>query len=73
MININFAEEEMKILDYERYHHPHPRVQRRMEALLLKSQNISHNQICRITAAILILKNLSGINDPKQQKKIKFQ
>ncbi|MEA3288350.1 MAG: IS630 family transposase, partial [Candidatus Marinimicrobia bacterium] len=49
MINIDFTEEEMKILDYERYHHPHPRVQRRMEALWLKSQNISHNQICRIT------------------------
>ena len=49
MIKIEFTEEEMKALDYERYHHPHPRVQRRMEALWLKSQNISHNQICQFT------------------------
>ena len=49
MINIDFTEEETKTLDYERYHHPHPRVQRRMEALWLKSQNMSHKQICRIT------------------------
>ncbi|PXF55456.1 MAG: IS630 family transposase, partial [Candidatus Methanogaster sp.] len=38
MIEIEFTEEEMKALDYERYCHPHPRVQRRMEALWLKSQ-----------------------------------
>ena len=49
MINIEFTEEEMKALDYERYHHPHPSVQRRMEALWLKSQNISHKQICKFT------------------------
>jgi len=42
MIKIEFTEEEMKALDYERYHHPHPRVQREMEALWLKSQNVSH-------------------------------
>jgi len=49
MINIEFTEEEMKALDYERYHHPHPSVQRRIEALWLKSQNISHKQICKFT------------------------
>jgi len=49
MIKIEFTEEELKALDYERYHHPHPRVQRRMEALWLKSQNISHKQICQFT------------------------
>ncbi|PXF60747.1 MAG: IS630 family transposase, partial [Candidatus Methanogaster sp.] len=48
MIKIKFTEEEIKALDYERYHHPHPRVQRRMEALWLKSQKISHNQICQL-------------------------
>ena len=49
MIKIEFTEEEMKVLNYERYHHPHPRVQRRIEALWLKSQNMSHKQIRRIT------------------------
>jgi len=49
MIQIHFSDEEIEALKYERYHHPHPRVQRKMEALLLKSQNIAHKQICQIT------------------------
>ena len=49
MIKIEFTEEAMKALKYERYHHPHPRVQRKMEALWLKSQNISHEEICQLT------------------------
>jgi hypothetical protein len=49
MIEIEFTEEEMQALNYERYHHPHPRVQRKMEALWLKSQGLSHKDICRLT------------------------
>ena len=49
MIKIDLTEEEAQALNYERYHHPHPRVQRRMEALWLKSQNVSHKEICRLT------------------------
>jgi len=49
MIEIEFTEEEMKALDYERYHHPHHRVQRKMEALWLKSQKMKHKDICRLT------------------------
>jgi transposase len=30
---------------YERYHHPHPRVQRKMEVLWLKSQGLTHAEI----------------------------
>lgn len=37
MIRIQFTEEEKQALNYERYHYPHPRVQRKMEALWLKS------------------------------------
>lgn len=48
MIKIDFSEEEIKTLKDQRFYHPHPRVQRKMEALLLKSQNLSHDQICRI-------------------------
>ena len=33
-----FTEGDIKALNYERYHHPHPRVQRKMEALWLKSR-----------------------------------
>jgi DNA-binding CsgD family transcriptional regulator len=49
MIHIKFTESEMKALNYERYHHPHPRVQRKMEALWLKSQKLSHQEIGRLT------------------------
>jgi transposase len=49
MIEIEFTEEEMEALNYERYHHPHPRVQRKMEALWLKSQKTKHKDICRLT------------------------
>lgn len=49
MILIDFNDEEIEVLKYERYYHPHPRVQRKMEALLLKSQGLSHKQICQLT------------------------
>jgi transposase len=48
MINIAFTEEEKKALNHERYHHPHPHGQRKMEAWWLKSQGLSHAQICRL-------------------------
>jgi len=49
MIEIEFSEEDKQALNYERYHHPHPRVQRKMEALWLKSQCVRHKEICRLT------------------------
>jgi transposase len=48
MIQIDFSEEEINQLNYDRYHYPHPLVQKRMEALYLKSQKLSHQQICQI-------------------------
>jgi transposase len=45
MIKLSFTEEEIKELDYQRYHHPHPRVQKKMEALLLKAKGLPHAQI----------------------------
>jgi transposase len=49
MIHIEFAKEQIDALRYERYHHPHPRVQRKMEALFLKSQGLSHGEIGKLT------------------------
>lgn len=48
MINIEFTPEEIKALHYERYNHPHPRVQRKMEVVYLKSQGLPHQEICRL-------------------------
>lgn len=49
MINIEFTEAEKLALNYERYHHPHPKVQRKMEALWLKSQGEDNQTIARLT------------------------
>jgi transposase len=48
MIRIEFTEEAIDELRHERFRHPHPRVQRKMEALLLKSDGLPHQQITRI-------------------------
>jgi len=48
MIRIPFTPEEIKALDYERYHHPHPIVQRKMTVVYLKSQGVSHKEIARL-------------------------
>jgi len=37
MIRIAFTDEQVAQLCYERFHHPHPRVQAKMEAVLLKT------------------------------------
>ena len=47
MLRLEFSEVDRQALNYERYHHPHPRVQQRMEALWLKSQGVAHHQIAR--------------------------
>jgi hypothetical protein len=46
MLQLEFTETEKQALHYERFNHPHPRVQLKMEVLWLKSQNlprISHH------------------------------
>jgi transposase len=45
MIRLSFSEEDVKELDFQRYHHPHPRVQKKMEVLLLKAKGLSTAQI----------------------------
>jgi len=42
MLQLEFSEADKGALTHERYHHPHPRVQQRMEALWLKSQGVYH-------------------------------
>ena len=48
MIKIEFTEEEIKQLHWARFHHPHPRVQLKMEVLYLKSQNLPHPNISQL-------------------------
>ena len=50
MIQTEITKEQKKQLHFERYNHPHPHVQRKMEVLYLKSidRNLSHELICEI-------------------------
>jgi len=48
MIHIDFTTQEIDDLHYQRFHHPHPRVQLKMEAVYLKSQGLPHHEICRL-------------------------
>ncbi len=48
MLCIEFTDEDRKALHHERFHHPHPRVQQKMEALWLKSHNLPHAQIAEL-------------------------
>ena len=47
-IQLTFTSEIQEALNYERYHHPVPLVQRRMEVLWLKSHGLAHELIARL-------------------------
>ena len=47
-MQLEFTPEGLKELNYERYRHPLPLVQRRMEALWLKSHGLQHGQIAQL-------------------------
>ena len=47
MIRITFNDADIRALRYERYHHPHPRVQQKAEALLMKNHGLKHKDICK--------------------------
>ena len=57
MIQLIFTANERDALEAERYTHPHPKVQRKMEALYLKSLALPHHlirRICRISEPTLL-------------------
>jgi len=49
-LRIAFSEAEKETINRERYHHPHAHVRKKMEALWLKSQGLSHQEICRLAS-----------------------
>ena len=50
MIQVTFTAEEKDLINYERFHHPHPQVQRQMEILWCKSLGKPHQDIAAIAA-----------------------
>jgi len=47
MLKLEFTPEIIKQLEYERYNHPHSRVQRKMQVLHLKAQGLSNKEILK--------------------------
>jgi transposase len=45
---LEISSEDLKEINYERYRHPVPMVQRRMEALWLKAHGLPHGQIAEL-------------------------
>jgi transposase len=48
-----FSEDDLKAIEKDRYEHPHPHVQRKMEVLWLKSHCLPHQQIADLAGASL--------------------
>ena len=48
-----FSDEDLKAIDTDRYHHPHPHVQRKMQVLWLKSHGLPHRQIADLAGVCL--------------------
>ena len=48
MIRIDLTPEQIDALHHQGPHHPHPRVQLKMQAVHLKAQGVPHNDICRL-------------------------
>ena len=48
MLRLTIPEGDKKILEKERFIHPHPRVQQRMWAVCLKAEGLAHQDIGRI-------------------------
>jgi transposase len=49
MRRFEFTEEERNTINHERYHHPDPNVQRRMEILWLKAMGETHQRIAELS------------------------
>jgi transposase len=44
-----FSDADLAQIAHDRYHHPHPHVQEKMEVLWLKSRGVGHTEIARLT------------------------
>jgi transposase len=53
MREFTFSDEDLEAIGHQRYHHPHPHVQRKMEVLWLKSHGLPHQQIADLAGVSL--------------------
>ena len=50
MRSIHFSDDDLSAIAHERYFHPDPNVQRKMEVLWLKHHGLTHQDIARLAA-----------------------
>src|SRR5262249_57494264 len=48
MSRITFTDDDLSAIAFDRYYHPEPFVQRKMEVLWLKSQGLAHHDLARL-------------------------
>jgi transposase len=48
VLAINVTAEQLVQLHEERFHHPHPRVQKKMETIYLRAQGLAVGEVCRL-------------------------
>ena len=48
MRTFTFTPEILAVIGHERYHHPHPRVQQKLEVLWLKGHGLTHERIAEL-------------------------
>ena len=48
MLDLTFTDDDIQALRKQRFEHPHPRVQLKMETLYLRSQGLKHEEILRL-------------------------
>ena len=53
MRTFSFSDDDLKAIAKDRYEHPHPHVQRKMEVLWLKSHGLPHRQIADLAGVSL--------------------
>src|SRR5262245_59728337 len=53
MREFTFSDEDRKAIDVDRYRHPHPHVQRKIEVLWLKSHGLPHQRIADLAGVSL--------------------
>jgi transposase len=49
MRDFHFSDDDLATITHDRYRHPHPHVQEKMEVLWLKSRGVAHTEIARLT------------------------
>ena len=53
MIKVRISEQDLEIIKHERFNHPIPLVQRRMEVFWVKSQGLPHKQIAKLVMFVI--------------------